>query len=170
MYKLVKVLMNRARALSLIDEIIIEVFNAVPRDYISLPDLDVECARKYRTPLTCGTREPQRVRAQHVVRAKNKPAKIIQVLHVDDEIDQLIISKLVIEKIEPLIQVTSLSKSLEVINRITSWDCIVLDFDIPSVHTCVSNLIKLFSATKVTLNDYLDNYRNPMCVLFCLAV
>ena len=64
---------------------------------------------------------------------EKKPAKTIQVLHVDDDIDHLVISKIIIEKYEPLIQVTSLSKASEVLNQIKSKDCIVLDYDMPEI-------------------------------------
>ena len=64
---------------------------------------------------------------------EKNPAKTIQVLHVDNDRDNLIVSKRVIEKFEPLIQVTSLSKASEVLNQIKFMDCIVLDYMMPEI-------------------------------------
>jgi PleD family two-component response regulator len=64
---------------------------------------------------------------------EKKSEKSIQVVHVDDDIDTLIISKINIEKFEPLIQVTSLLNAMDVLNQIKSWDCIVLDYDMPEI-------------------------------------
>ena len=62
------------------------------------------------------------------------PEKSIKVLHVDDNIDHLICSKRIIEKLELRIEVTSLSTHIEVLNQIESYDCFILDHRMPQVN------------------------------------
>ncbi len=62
------------------------------------------------------------------------PEKLIKVLHVDDNIDHLICSKRIIERLEPRIEVTSLSTHIEVLFQIESYDCLILDYRMPQVN------------------------------------
>ncbi|MEE9460020.1 MAG: PAS domain S-box protein [Candidatus Bathyarchaeia archaeon] len=61
----------------------------------------------------------------------NKPDNVIKVLHVDDNLDDLIVSKRHIERFEPRIQITSLSSHKDVLNHVESYSCILLDFRMP---------------------------------------
>ena len=60
--------------------------------------------------------------------------KVIEVLHVDDNIDHLICSKRLIEKYEPRIKITSLSTQNEVLNQIETYNCLLLDYSMPQVN------------------------------------
>ncbi len=57
--------------------------------------------------------------------------KIIQVLHVDDDEDHLMISKRQIEKFDPLINMNFISSPYDVLELLESFDCIVLDYKMP---------------------------------------
>jgi PAS domain S-box-containing protein len=61
------------------------------------------------------------------------PEKMIKILHVDDNLDHLICSKRIIERLEPRIAVTSLSTHKEVLGQIESYDCLILDYRMPQV-------------------------------------
>lgn len=58
--------------------------------------------------------------------------KIIQVLHVDDDEDHLIVSKRQIEKFDPLINMNPVSSPSDVIELLESFDCIVSDYKMPN--------------------------------------
>jgi len=58
---------------------------------------------------------------------------MIKILHVDDNLDHLICSKRIIERLEPRIAVTSLSTHKEVLGQIESYDCLILDYRMPQV-------------------------------------
>ena len=57
--------------------------------------------------------------------------KIIQVLHVDDDEDHLMISKRQIEKFDPLINMNFISSPSDVLELLESFDCIVSDYKMP---------------------------------------
>jgi PAS domain S-box-containing protein len=58
--------------------------------------------------------------------------KIIQVLHVDDDEDHLMISKRQIEKFDPLINMNFISSPSDVLELLESFDCIVSDYKMPN--------------------------------------
>jgi PAS domain S-box-containing protein len=65
---------------------------------------------------------------------RRTPEKSIKVLHVDDNLDHLIVSKRLIERFEPRIKVTSLSSQKEVLNQIESYECLILDYSMPQIN------------------------------------
>lgn len=58
----------------------------------------------------------------------------IRVLNIDDDPDQLIISKRCMEKIDPAIEVDSTTSPKEVFDRLDSYDCIVSDCQMPKIN------------------------------------
>ena len=58
--------------------------------------------------------------------------KLIQVLHVDDNEDHLMILKRQIEKFDPLINMNFISSPSDVLELLESFDCIVSDYKMPN--------------------------------------
>jgi PAS domain S-box-containing protein len=112
-----------------------------------------------------------------------KTGDVIRILHVDDDSNHLIITKRMIEKLDPIIQVDSTSPQDEVFSKLESYDCIVTDYlmpplrgieflkkvkdknDIPIILYTGQGSKELAEAFSAGINDYikknfeLDHYR-----------
>ena len=58
----------------------------------------------------------------------------IRVLYIDDDPDQLIITKRCMEQFDPAIEVDSTTSPNEVFDRLDSYDCIVSDYQMPKIN------------------------------------
>jgi signal transduction histidine kinase/FixJ family two-component response regulator len=66
---------------------------------------------------------------------KSKPIDVIRVLHVDDEPDQLKLTKIFLEETDPSLQITSVTSPEEALQRLQeeAYDCIVSDYKMPDM-------------------------------------
>lgn len=60
--------------------------------------------------------------------------ELIRVLHIDDDIDHLVISKRYIKKFEPAITIDTTTSPDEVLDQLESYDCIVSDYKMPRMN------------------------------------
>ena len=66
---------------------------------------------------------------------KSAPIDVVRVLHVDDEPDQLKLTKIFLEETDTSLQITSVSSPEEALKRLQeeSYDCIVSDYKMPDM-------------------------------------
>lgn len=59
---------------------------------------------------------------------------VIKVLHVDDDTDHMLISKRMLEKFEPTLQIEPVSSTEEAMRMAESFDCVVSDYQMPKMN------------------------------------
>ena len=65
---------------------------------------------------------------------KSAPIDVVRVLHVDDEPDQLKLTKIFLEETDTSLQITSVSSPEEALKKLQeSYDCIVSDYKMPDM-------------------------------------
>lgn len=66
--------------------------------------------------------------------ASEKPHDVLRVLHIDDDAQQLVITKRYLEELDPHIRVESIASSEEALLKYSSFDCIVSDYIMPKMN------------------------------------
>jgi signal transduction histidine kinase/DNA-binding NarL/FixJ family response regulator len=84
----------------------------------------------------------------------HRQSEAIKVLYLDDEEDQLTLTKLYLERADPSIQITSVSSPIEALNLIQSmaFDCILSDYRMPKMNGIeFAKMVKVATDTPIII-------------------
>ena len=83
----------------------------------------------------------------------------IRVLHIDDQVDTLVITKKILERIDKAMKIESTTSSCELIEKIKdgSVDCVVVDYKMPGIDgVSLAQMIREFSDVPIILYTGID--------------
>ena len=88
-----------------------------------------------------------------------QPLGSIRVLHIDDQVDTLVITKKILERIDKAMKIESTTSSCELLEKIRggSVDCVVVDYKMPEIDgVSLAQKIREFSDVPIILYTGID--------------